>query len=401
MITYKNDQLLNSEKYRYKIKQNYLNLYRLLILKTDLEKQTWMERLPYVVSKKLIKQIKKEFSKISHFDFAIEDLLEVLEQYTLHKYVKKNVGIKILKNQFKMGMLNLVVLRCISLLFEKYFNKSSIDYMLQFTKDIEYFRGCFKNYNQFKPPLTLGKLFSNPTIYLVGLIIGDGTISKEDLQIEIQDGHTNKNYLKYSQKFLEKINKLIKTNFETKSFIHPTSMNSYNLNITCKWFGTFFHNTFGLPKGKKFDIVKVPEIFKLLTSKVQKEKLTLFWRGVFDSDGSVNANISSLQISIASKSKELMDSLEQYLKFQLKILPTRRIDKNVYKINVNVEDYLKFARHIGSYHPLKMKILRKHILKGPTFLRAKNKWQKLSQKEMYKLHNKWENLRTTQTARFP
>jgi len=393
-INWKNDPLLHSEKYRYVIKQRYVNYYRGLILIDDFKNYRWMVRTPYLVSPEVVRKILKIFDDLGGFDNVLIELIERIEAYSRYKYVKRNVAIRMLKKQFRRNMLNVVVLRCISLLIEQYTDRSSIDFMLECLKKAKYYRGCFRDYNLFKPPLTLSRVLSNSSVYLVGVVMGDGHICRNDAQIEISDGHQNEKLLKLSKIYLQKLRKLIFDNYGTKSYIKLRGKRMYFLNITSKWYGTYLHNLFDIPIGKKAEKICVPNILFLLPKKTLLEKLTFFWRGMFDTDGSINQNMSNFQISLASKSTNIMKSLGEFLSNPfIKISYTKRKEKGIHKIYIGILDYLKFARKVGSYHPLRIHILVQHLMKGPTF-KKKKKWRKLSAKELSILMCKWENLRT-------
>jgi hypothetical protein len=391
-INWKNDPLLHLEKYKYIIKQRFINAYRALVLIDDLKSPRWMIRTPYVKGKNLFKKLRALLKDFGKLDSIVPEILERLEKYIGHTHVKRSVGLRTLKKQFKQKKINLIVLRCISLLLEEYINKPSIEIFLEMIKNVDVYCGGFKRYNQFKIPLTLSQVLSNEQIYLVGVICGDGHICRNDLHVEIIDGHHNKNLLKFSRIYLHKLKKLIFQNFKVRSYIKRKG-NTYLLNITSKWLGTYLHNFFNIPIGKKASKISIPEILFLLPKKAALERLTFFWRGMFDTDGSVNLNMSNFQITFATKSK-IIDSLEKFLlNPSIGISYTRRKEKGVYKIEINIADYLKFARKIGSYHPLKIRALVKHLMKGPTFY-TKKKWRRLSTKEVSILVKKWETLRT-------
>ena len=368
-MNWKNDPLLCLPKYEFLLKDNYVNVYRVLILENDFRGRRWMVKTPYIAGKVITSKARKILLAINNWRHSLELLAMKIEEYSGYSYFEYTTTIRTLEKQFRRNMLNLVVLRCISLLGEAYLNKPSNDIFLELLKEAEYYRGCFRNYNPFRLPMMLDQILSDPSIYIAGVISGDGHICKTDLHVEISSGNQDENLRKFSNLYLQKLRRLVRKNCGTKSFIRHRTADQYFLNITSKWFGVFYHRFFGIPIGNKAEIIEVPRVLSLLPRVERRKKLCLFWRGLFDTDGGVNSDMSSFQISITSKSKNILESFNQFGRdIDIVCSPVKEGSDNVYKIFIPTAGYLSFCEKIGSYNPVKSNIITSHLLKGPTEL---------------------------------
>ncbi len=171
--------------------------------------------------------------------------------------------------------------------------------------------------------------------------------------------------MKYSKEYLEWLRKIIQNKFGLSSIIRKKKAeNTYELIITSKWLGRFYHNMYDIPLGYKYDKLRVPSILFLLPKNEQKQKLCLFWRGVFDTDGSVS---NHLEIILGSKSKSLLNNLVIFLQ-KLNVNCSRvrpAFTKNNYYISILRDGYYSFATKIGLSNPRKIRNLIFNLQKGP------------------------------------
>ena len=169
---------------------------------------------------------------------------------------------------------------------------------------VEYFTD-FLNKSRFYPPRTLKELFNYKLIYLVGCSVGDGHIGKSGKRWVLVDGSSKKERLIYSKQFIEKLKILLNDfliAFETSA--HNTKS---ELKVNNKIFCRFLNFFFSLPYGKKKDsVLRVPLILKYNKTDLEK----YFWRGYFDTDGSVGKGV----VDFCSSDKNILNECERYLK---------------------------------------------------------------------------------------
>jgi len=365
MLTYKTDPLLWSREHKYVIKNTeQINVYRALIWKQDFNKY-WSRTTPYIKNKEVGKEICKILLKISNNDLnkIVKQLAMLIEKYVHFKYMS-NCLIKSLAKQIHTGRINLVVLRCLSLFFEKFTRRTNIDTFVNFLNKID----CIYDYKgktTFKLPLNLSQAIKNKIIYLVGAVYGDGCISKNDQHLWICDGFRREDKLHYSLEYLQLLARLIREEFSINYKIRrKKNENTYELMTFSKWFGRYFHEIYDIPIGRKYSKLRVPVIFQKYLESNNVNKLCLFWRGVLDTDGSIP---SHREILLGSKNREFLKEFENLLiKLKIKNSGVRSAANLNYYISILVKNYYIFAKKIGTSHPRKIINLLSNLEKGPT-----------------------------------
>ncbi len=122
----------------------------------------------------------------------MERLIELIEKYTACKYVKKYSIPRWLLRQVKRGLINIVVLRCISILLNQNSRRNE-KFFSTLLRKANYFTD-YMHRTVLKLPLKFINLLDDANIYLAGCIVGDGCIGIKDQHVSISDGHSQKNY---------------------------------------------------------------------------------------------------------------------------------------------------------------------------------------------------------------
>lgn len=144
-------------------------------------------------------------------------------------------------------------------------------------------------------PFKLPRYMSADLAYITGAILGDGHIRKKDYKIRYE---LNDNEL--VEKFVKKIEEL----FEQKLVIRPRidrTARRYCINLDNKAVFRLFVKCLHLPRGKKSNIIIVPEIISSST----KEIGLAFLEGVYDTEGC----ITEKRLRITSASKQFRDGI--------------------------------------------------------------------------------------------
>lgn len=353
MLNYKNDSLLLEKLIFLNKEKQILNFFSALIKKEDFIKKDKisqpLQRTAYVkITSKLIKQIRKKYMN--------KEIIKITEGYIVRR---SNLNTAI-NRWFENKTFPLITLRAIYK--EKLYN---------ITNEIEYFTD-FLNKSRFYFPKTLSELLNKRLIYFIGCSVGDGHIDKAGKRWILVDGSSYKEKLVYSKEFVLKLSKLLQNYINTYNIRYYET--KYVLSINNKLFCRFLNFFFELPFGKKKDVVlKKPLILKF--SKEDLEKY--FWRGLFDTDGSV---IKQGSVNFCSSDKNLLNECRNYLnKINIKSRKKEQI------LNIYMKYLNKFA-HIGLSHPRKQKELLNLLKKGLTYKSVMIK-DKTDQKllEIYKL----------------
>ncbi|MFC1690725.1 LAGLIDADG family homing endonuclease [Nanoarchaeota archaeon] len=350
MLNYKNDSLLlNKETANDLIRDKrtnlifldkdmkLLNLFSAFVKKDDFIKTDKivqpLQKTVYVkVSKNMVKRIDEKYSNRI-------DLIKRLETY-----IDRRTSIKeTLAKWFNTEIFPFILLRIISK-----DNKELSD----FIKEVEYFTD-FLNKSRFYCPKKLDDLLNKKVIYLVGCSVGDGHINKEGKRWTLVDGSSKKERLLHSKEFVSELAYLLRNYLDTYEIReYPTK---YALRINNKLFCKFLNFFFGLPFGKKKNIIlQKPSILNF----DKKDPNKYFWRGCFDTDGSVN-NCGA--IDFCSSDKKLLTECKDYLEGNnIQVKETKR------SIFVGMSDLKKFS-FIGFSHPRKQKEYLEILKRGPKF----------------------------------
>lgn len=97
----------------------------------------------------------------------------------------------------------------------------------------------------------------------------------------------------------------------------------------------------------------------------EREKI-MYLRGFFDAEGGVPRNQSKFYIQLVQKDYAKMEAIKDLLK-SLRIdsgkihNPSKKIDPNYWRIFVATRHHRIFAEKIGSWHPIKSKILSERM----------------------------------------
>lgn len=214
------------------------------------------------------------------------------------------------------------------------------------------------------------KNVSNPVIptkklaYLCGVFAGDGSISYRKNKNEyllkcVGNPKDEKSF------YIEIVKPFFKETF--LSDINVRMMDSettFGFSFYSKQLVNYLTNTIGLPLGKKYSNLKIPEIFKK-----DKGLLTNFIKGVFDTDGCICFKKKYKQkpyypvISISSKSRLFVSEIAKFLKDTgFRVYETydyRRVDKRanegfteISRIELNgVYNLRLWISTIGFYSP--------------------------------------------------
>lgn len=108
--------------------------------------------------------------------------------------------------------------------------------------------------------------------YFIGVILGDGCITSKKYRIIIEKG--NKKYMETTLK------KLFADLFDLSLRITPYR-NYWRMQVRNKALWTYLNKVFEIPRGKKTEEIRVPNVIKKETLKIQNN----FLAGVLDTDG--------------------------------------------------------------------------------------------------------------------
>jgi len=98
-----------------------------------------------------------------------------------------------------------------------------------------------------------------------------------------------------------------------------------------------------------------------------KEEKKYYIRGYFDSEGGLaKSNKVKLYIYFAQKNKQDLEKVRNYLA-DLGIVcgiihnPSKKVDPDYWRFYISAKSYRNFAENIGSWHPIKSRLLRMKI----------------------------------------
>lgn len=341
MIHYTEDPLLNGDKE---------NIYACLVRpKKDFCGKKFAMRTPSInLSNKqeIILKIEEKFGDL-HKGFLV--FLKSLEKYLGINYASiYKAKYRFLQN-FKKGCLNIVFLRILA---------------LELGSEMEKYDGTlFLKLCLEKNSIRIGKLalpiqpYERVATYLSGALAGDGHLDKRGTAIVLVDGQTKKQDLHYSKKFLLSLNNLLLESFGISGTIKE-KISWYALLIHNKWLARYFNYYFSIPYGKKSSKITLSE-------KIPNHLQDEFWRGVMDTDGSVRK--SAKKLSLKSSSLTLISQFQHFCTEKDISVKVERV-KRGWTLNIMSEDYLKFAKSVGFFHPKKQAIFLAHLRDGPKYV---------------------------------
>lgn len=192
---------------------------------------------------------------------------------------------------------------------------------------------------------------NNDLAYLCGVFAGDGSISIE------KRNNQYKYYLTYTGNALDEkefYHEIIAPRLRNVFGIEPKVKhnkrdNTYVSRINSKPIILFLTEIIGLPKGKKYDFLKIPELF------LREESLVInFIRGLFDTDGCISFKKRDKPfpyypvICLSSKSRKFLLQIAIFLKemgFKFSKVYTYRVNDVRFKLGYNIISRIELSGH--------------------------------------------------------
>jgi transcriptional regulator with XRE-family HTH domain len=191
-----------------------------------------------------------------------------------------------------------------------------------------------------KIPLKL----SEKLVYLLGMVDGDGHLTKH--QVHIVD---------YSKEQIKQLQKIVKELFAIEGEVRKGNGGKYYVLLANgKWVVRLINYLTEHALGRKYQSLREPLI---LREKPYEHLRGAYWRGLFDADAGYKR-----AVVFTSKSKQLIEDLECYLK-SLTIKFVTRTANNAYNIYIYSGSRRKLFKGIGSWHPEKADQLRSLVKK--------------------------------------
>lgn len=364
ITSWEKDPLLKHEKKAYITEirdgnRRFVNLYRTLVRpeKDFISRDSLQIKTPYLVGKNLVDYITDLLQgKFGNIDRGLLEATRGMEKYAGMRYFKISKAKYRYKQTLKKKRINMVFARVISLIVSDNMDES-VSIFNKFLDKTKHFSG--KTDSFVKIPLDLSYLMDNRIVYLSGVIAGDGHLGEKKGELKICDGHKRKRFLKDSKTFTCYIGRLIKDVFELDSKI-IRERNLYLLIVYNKWLCRILNYFFDIDFGEKYNSIRLPKIVKC-----HPHKEGLFWRGLFDTDGSIKKEAKGLRLK--SSSKTLISDLHKFCS-------KNGISPIVYRAGagidfvINSSDYLKYLKCIGFSHPRKRRVFESHLNEGPKYL---------------------------------
>ncbi|TET27945.1 MAG: helix-turn-helix domain-containing protein, partial [Candidatus Heimdallarchaeota archaeon] len=177
---------------------------------------------------------------------------------------------------------------------------------------------------------------SEKLVYLLGVIDGDGHLSKH--QVHIVD---------YSKKQIEQLQQFFQELFGVTGNIREgKDGNYYILLVNGKWIVRLVNFITGHPLGRKYESLREPLI---LREKPYEHLRGAYWRGMFDADASYKNSLSFTSIS-----KSLIEDLKNYLT-SLHVKHCINHSKNGYTLYINAGSRQSVFNMVNCWHPEKKK----------------------------------------------
>lgn len=359
MLTHKNDPLvLNGETANELIeskKQNLLflgkgkqiNWYSALVKQLDFvktgQRNQILQKTVYAGGKELTAKVN---AFIENQKLSLKEAHACLEKYSGVRIVLKNSS-----KWFSNSCFPLVYLRALSL-----FETDSQKALAGFLSSVEYFTD-FLEKSRFSIPKNKDFIFDKYLAYLAGCSAGDGHISPDSRRWVLVDGTPHKSRLPFSRQFVENLSRLLSKH--VNSFRIHSIGKKVELIINNKPFCRFLNFVYGLPIGpKKHQLLRRPIVFNLLQKTPKEQAIAAFWRGCFDTDGTVNKHGT---VSFASVNRALLeDALSDFSYFGISARVSR------VELRVPMPEVKKFAK-IGFAHPSKKTIFSNLLKQGPKY----------------------------------
>ncbi len=185
---------------------------------------------------------------------------------------------------------------------------------------------------------TIPLMLTEKLVYLLGVIDGDGHLSKH--QVHIVD---------YSKKHIEQLQQFIQELFRVTGAIREGKEgNYYILLVNGKWLVRLINFLTGHPLGRKYAALREPLI---LREKPFQHLRGAYWRGLFDADASYKQGVT-----FVTTAKTLADDLYNYLDYKKISYRTKEKDTigNLsYVVYIPTGYRTNLYSQIGSWHPEK------------------------------------------------
>lgn len=186
--------------------------------------------------------------------------------------------------------------------------------------------------------------------YLVGLVLGDGSLRGESLNKSGNWGvlvfFDNLEHSNYYSKIVFGL-----FGIKTKTFFKDGCYCNYFHSKVVHW---FLRNFFEIKNGLKCDKIIIPQI---IANSNNKQLISACLMGLFDSDGTVV--VSNKNAKFASTSRQIVEQTQYFLKIfgiksKFSVWNKNEKSKPLYTVAISgKEDILRFACTIGFKHPVK------------------------------------------------
>ena len=187
-------------------------------------------------------------------------------------------------------------------------------------------------------------ILNDDTAYLAGVIVGDGHLSAsnkskssifKDYRITID---------LFDKDYLKRIFKIIQSLVPTKTVLVESERRIGRQSRLCmvlrnKELFLFFNETLNIPKGKKSDIIQVPELIKRSNIQIRKQ----FLAGYFDTDGGFRGRTLGFTTASCDMQKDvakILDELE--INYSLEKWLNKKYSKIYYGIRLQKKEIDNF-----------------------------------------------------------
>ncbi len=217
-----------------------------------------------------------------------------------------------------------------------------------------YITDC-RDKTRFKPPLRFSQVKNPEIAYFVGVAAGDGGFNGKYLWSVVDGGKEHE--LEDSEKFIKQLIRMMERLFglPKKSITFMERENTRELRINNKWFAKYLTNFIGLPESYKKEDLSKPDFID------NEEMMKAFWRGLFDTDGSIAKESNRVTLSSASRKflEKCRDDLEE---LGVGVHEIRK--PGSYQLRVSNNCFREFSEEIGFSHPRKRDLMLEKLEKG-------------------------------------